>query len=252
MPDIDPAALSRTDSISQPSTSLTISKPSTAPTSSAPKAQKASNAVQRIDLEPLYTSLKAAIGDQWAKYKEATSLFILGRLNQNELSVQIGHFFNADPSIEHVHNQLISAIHGNVSRDVPDQGVAPWVSANDKPTVLSKPVVGDAAEQRLKTEVMQMPARDRRRLKEVHDVSPMLYAKLAVQYANKNSVQFTKAGLANNKTNQKQGENMDPLAYSVAVSINDYLSSKTIKLPDTVPASAGGLNKTTKPSSSQT
>ena len=48
------------------------------------------------------------------------------------------------------------------------------MSANDKPTVLSKPMVGDAAEQRLKTEVMQMPARDRRRLKEVQDVSATL------------------------------------------------------------------------------
>jgi len=35
-------------------------------------------------------------------------------------------------------------------------------------------MVGDAAEQRLKTEVMQMPARDRRRLKEVQDVSATL------------------------------------------------------------------------------
>lgn len=56
-------------------------------------------------------------------------------------------------------------------RDPPDQVVAPWVSANDKPVVLSKPVSGDAAEQRLKTEVKQLPARDRRRLKEIPDVS---------------------------------------------------------------------------------
>lgn len=76
-----------------------------------------------------------------------------------------------DPVIEHLHNQLIAAIYGNVVRDLPDPGVAPWVSANDKPTVLSKPVSGDAAEQRLKTEVMQLPARDRRRLKEVPEVS---------------------------------------------------------------------------------
>ena len=65
----------------------------------------------------------------------------------------------------------MSAIICNVTRDLPDQGVAPWVSANDKPTLLSKPAVGDVAEQRLKTEVMQLPARDRRRLKEVHNVS---------------------------------------------------------------------------------
>ena len=56
-------------------------------------------------------------------------------------------------------------------RDPPEQGVASWVSANDKPMVLPKPVSGNAAEQRLKTEVMQLPARDRRRLKEVPDVS---------------------------------------------------------------------------------
>jgi transcriptional coactivator HFI1/ADA1 len=49
-------------------------------------------------------------------------------------------------------------------------GVAPWVSANDKPTALSKPIAGDAAEQRLKAEVMQLPARDRRRLKDIRDV----------------------------------------------------------------------------------
>jgi hypothetical protein len=63
------------------------------------------------------------------------------------------------------------AIFGNVLRDLPEQGVAPWVSANDKPMVLSKPVSGNAAEQRLKTEVMHLPARDRRRIKEVPDVS---------------------------------------------------------------------------------
>lgn len=48
-------------------------------------------------------------------------------------------------------------------------GLAPWVSANDKPTigVGAKPVTGDAAERRLKGEVMQLPTRDRRRIKEL-------------------------------------------------------------------------------------
>lgn len=93
-----------------------------------------------------------------------------GRLNQTELSSQIDRFIAIDPAKEHLHNQLISAIYGNVTRDLPDQGVASWVSANDKPTNISKPVSGDAAEQRLKTEVMQLPARDRRRLKDIPEV----------------------------------------------------------------------------------
>ena len=95
----------------------------------------------------------------------------IGHLNQNELSFQIDQYVTADPNIEHLHNQLIAGIFANVGRDLPEPGVAPWVSANDKPTVLAKPVSGDAAEQRLKTEIMRLPARDRRRLKEVPDVS---------------------------------------------------------------------------------
>lgn len=52
---------------------------------------------------------------------------------------------------------------------MPDQGLAPWVSANDKPsaTAGSKPVTGDATERRVKGEVMQLPARDRRRIKDL-------------------------------------------------------------------------------------
>lgn len=80
MPDIDPAALSRTDSIA-PSVPhpLNLSKINGVSQSSSSKAQKTTNAPQRIDLEPLYTNLKAAIGDNWTKYKDAISLFILGK-----------------------------------------------------------------------------------------------------------------------------------------------------------------------------
>ena len=93
-----------------------------------------------------------------------------GQLNQAELSARIDHFLiTPSGEKEHLHNQLIAGIYGNVTREMPDQGVASWVSANDKPTTGagSKPVSGDAAEQRLKTEVMQLPSRDRRRLKDL-------------------------------------------------------------------------------------
>lgn len=99
-----------------------------------------------------------------------------GRLNQAEFTARIDPILaSPDGTKEHLHNQLIAAIHGNVTREMPDQGLAPWVSANDKPstTAGSKPVSGDAAERRLKGEVMQLPARDRRRIKDLvqNDVS---------------------------------------------------------------------------------
>lgn len=93
-----------------------------------------------------------------------------GRLNQTEYSSRIDPILSSPTGEKnHLHNQLIAAIYGNVTREMPDAGLAPWVSANDKPTTTtgSKPVSGDAAERRLKGEVMQLPARDRRRIKEL-------------------------------------------------------------------------------------
>lgn len=102
----------------------------------------------------------------------------IGGLNQEEFSFEINYFVTADPSVEHLHNQLLAGIYGNVCRDAPEPGVAPWVSANDKPTIVSKPVSGDAAEQRLKTEVMQLPGKDRRRLKHIPEVLTSLLNRL--------------------------------------------------------------------------
>ena len=93
-----------------------------------------------------------------------------GHLNQSEFSSRVDHILCADPKIEHLHNNFVCAIIGNLTRDLPDHGVASWVSANDKPSVVSKPASGDAAEHRLKTEVMQLPPRDRRRIKAIPEV----------------------------------------------------------------------------------
>lgn len=128
--------------------------------------------------------------------------------------------------IEHLHNQLIAAIYGNVTREMPDHGVASWVSANDKPTTGagSKPVSGDAAEQRLKTEVMQLPSRDRRRMKDL--------AQNDVGRPPRTNIQ---SGI-----NNLQFDPQDPFANI----FGEHRRPKVAKLADTVPASAGGLNKT--------
>ncbi|KAM0557227.1 hypothetical protein ACHAPJ_005491 [Fusarium lateritium] len=169
MPDIDPAALSR-PSVSL-STPILSNKTLAGSVPGAPKIAKSSQIIPaRIDLEPLYTALKAAIGNEkWATYKESTSEFLIGRLNQTEYSERIDPILAGPGDKEHLHNNLIAAIYGNVTREMPDQGLAPWVSANDKPTATTgtKPVSGDAAERRLKGDVMQLPSRDRRRIKDL-------------------------------------------------------------------------------------
>jgi transcriptional coactivator HFI1/ADA1 len=171
MPDIDinPAALSR------PSASLstpTIATKTLTLSGAGQKPVKTSQIIPaRIDLEPLYTALKAAVTpEQWVVYKETVGEFFCGRLNQAEYSERIDPILDSPNGDKiHLHNQLLAAIHGNLTREMPDQGPAPWVSANDKPVppVGSKPVTGDAAERRLKGDIMQLPARDRRRIKDL-------------------------------------------------------------------------------------
>ena len=46
------------------------------PQSSAHKNGK--TPVPRVNLEPIYTQLKAALGEHWAEYKTAVNAFILG------------------------------------------------------------------------------------------------------------------------------------------------------------------------------
>lgn len=199
---IDPAALSRPDSAS---TSIPSTKSAVPTTPATQKSTKPLISVPRLDLEPIYTELKAAIGDNWAEYKQSIALFLLGHLNQSEFASRVDPIICADPKTEHLHNNFICAIIGNLTRDLPDHGVASWVSANDKPTVVSKPVSGDAAEQRLKVEVMQLPPRDRRRIKAIPEPDPSEW---------------------------------------VRDELEEYHQAKQIKLPSQVPASAGGLNKT--------
>ncbi|THX98209.1 putative transcriptional co-activator [Aureobasidium pullulans] len=139
--------------------------------------------VPRIDTEPMFTALKAAIGESWPEYKTTLSSFFLGKLNQAELSQVTDRLLSYAPSVSyngalvstvHLHNKIFGAIHSNIYRDPPPEPVASWVLATDAPASASanKSVSqggGDKAEERLKREVMALSARDRRRIKSAKD-----------------------------------------------------------------------------------
>ncbi len=135
-----------------------------------------------------------------------------GELSNNEFGNLTDNFLLASPAIEHAHNVLICAIIHNTTRDIPDVGPAAWVSAaSDKAAAApAKPsVASDAAEQRLKVEVMNLLPRDRRRIKSV-----------AADKAEEDAVAMRRN------------------VYE------EYYQAGKIRVPDSVPASAGGLNKT--------
>ncbi|KAK0248565.1 hypothetical protein B0A54_11244 [Friedmanniomyces endolithicus] len=163
----------------------------TVATRSLPTAQKNDKIpVPRVQLEPIYVSLKAALSDGWADYKAAVNAFVFGNLNQAELTWVIQPLLSNSPSAAnptdsvrspvsalHLHNTLIVALLANISRDPPSSDVAPWVVATDKPAMASKNAGGTsggndgAEEMRLKRETMALHARDRRRIKALKDNS---------------------------------------------------------------------------------
>ena len=142
--------------------------------------------VPRVDLEPIYTQLKASLGEGFNEYKAVVGAFILGQLSQAELSYTLNTLLTLTPpllptstngvssstppvSTLHLHNTLFAALYANTLRDPPPTDVAPWVVATDKPAAASKNAgasgANDKAEERLKKEVMAIHPRDRRRIK---------------------------------------------------------------------------------------
>ncbi|RMZ88315.1 hypothetical protein DV736_g4458, partial [Chaetothyriales sp. CBS 134916] len=167
----NPAALTRSDTITSTATPKNAASGSSS-ASSAIKAAKSAHSYPRIDFEPLYTELKSLIADNWHIYHDALAHFIQGQLSASEFGELCDHFLLSTPATEHAHNSLICAIIHNAGRDGPEPGLATFISlAIDKSNggVSSKHVVpsSDGTEQRLKAEVMALPARERRRLKAI-------------------------------------------------------------------------------------
>ncbi|KAF2028701.1 hypothetical protein EK21DRAFT_69064 [Setomelanomma holmii] len=121
----------------------------------------------RVDVEPLYAAVKGAISDaDWTTYKKSLSFFLLGNLNQEELSHALSKILTT-PALEHAHNALFTAIYANIWRDPPDAGIASWVSSSDKPSSGTVKGTHDESEKRLKYEIMQLSRRERKRLKTI-------------------------------------------------------------------------------------
>ncbi|KAJ9623963.1 hypothetical protein H2203_005410 [Taxawa tesnikishii (nom. ined.)] len=186
---MNPADLHHSDSLPLLDGTPTLSsKTLPIPSSASARVGKSTSVNPRIDVEPIYTQLRAALGEQFNNYRAAVSQFVQGKLNQRELHRLITPLLSSAPSVAvpasstspalastlHLHNSLITAIYANIHRDPPPEPIAPFVLATDAPSSLhgvksSAAGAGDKADERLKREVMALAVRDRRRIKAVKD-----------------------------------------------------------------------------------
>ncbi|KAF2157878.1 hypothetical protein K461DRAFT_290149 [Myriangium duriaei CBS 260.36] len=150
------------------------------------KNAKLPTTIPRIDTEPIYAALKAAIGEHWTDYKTALSSFLLGKLNQAELTRILTPILSSStpsvqngappvPSAAHLHNTLLTSLYANaLYRDPPPETTASWVLATDAPSSSTTKTshtggANDKIDDRNRREVMALAARDRRRIKSVKD-----------------------------------------------------------------------------------
>ena len=76
---MNPADLYRNDSLPQLDSTPPLSAKTLPGSATLQKSVKIS--IPRIDTEPIYTQLKAAIGEHWTDYKAAVNSFVLGMKN---------------------------------------------------------------------------------------------------------------------------------------------------------------------------
>lgn len=150
--------------------------------------------VERVNVEPMYKQLQKVLGKDWEAYRTALKDFALGNLSQTELSYFLQPMFvnaaaaaaastttssssstaleafRTPAAVTNLHNSFFVSVYSNCQRDPPPTEVAPWVVATDKPTTTAKSAgagsgANDKVEERLRHEVMQVHARDRKRIK---------------------------------------------------------------------------------------
>lgn len=136
---------------------------------------------QRLDLGILIEELTSILGkDNWIKYAQFISHFILGKLSRPELLKSLNQLFTADTTLSQhrltrLHNQLLLGIFANSLRDSPmNQNDKSWGFQNGKPTSsfssnkISKRVNKHNSQIEIyKKIVMSLPFNDRTRLKSI-------------------------------------------------------------------------------------
>ncbi|TGZ85307.1 hypothetical protein EX30DRAFT_353322 [Ascodesmis nigricans] len=199
------------------------------PTNGTSSAHPVLPSAPRLDAQAFYESLKTTLTkEQWATYTTTMNSYLSGQHSEAEFLAQISGFIVGEK--RRLHNAVIASMVANMMRDPPGTDVAAWVSAGESKREGKGPQ-GDLEERRIKKEVMAISARERRRIKEVHEktqgIEDMLGSMLA-EYHLAKQVQLPdmpppRSATLNNKTNWSS---------EILTQYTTPLSSETGEFPD--------------------
>ncbi|KAK6345290.1 transcriptional coactivator hfi1/ADA1 [Orbilia javanica] len=228
--ELDTTSSKKTVSKSLPNGNATSSTPTTATGPGGTPLKPGVKLPARVDVENVYISLRESLGDDWGAYSDAVRSFFRGLTNRTELSRIIDPFLQK-PETQRLHNQFFLSVHVNATREPPEGDVATWVSHQGKTSSVPKTTTGDAYERRLKKEIMAIPARDRRRMKEIPEVPDDIPSTLTRHYTAKQIRNFDTSAPPVSAGPNKNWQNEVSNAYqsSLAVESGEYIDIETIQ-----------------------
>lgn len=126
---------------------------------------------KRVEVESLAFELRSKLGNNWDKYQATIASFLIGKLSRTELSTCLQNLLT-DSRLIKMHNQLLLANMVNALRD--SNSDSPSIEKNSKYSFgsSSKKVVKKGMKQsnqyeKLKKDVMNLPIRERYRIKTI-------------------------------------------------------------------------------------
>lgn len=197
------------------------------PSSSAPNMVK--EPAKRLELETLIREFQAKLGNNWDKYHEALSLFLVGRLSRVEMVRAINPILKN--GLVKYHNKLLLLNFANSLKDGPLDLQNEFATFWNKKSSKSKNVKSSQYE-KFKQNIMGLPIRERRRIKNITKDSGKK-GKLSASITLTRHSLLPKIPMIQDKEQQQlQVNNLVQWQQDVVNGINSSLSTENYELPD--------------------
>lgn len=120
---------------------------------------------KRIEMDSMMAEFQKNLGQNWDRYRDVITLFLIGKLSRAELQQELDLFL--DKNMIKMHNRFLLANYANALRDGPqgENGMLTGWSKKSKDS--SRNVKGDGQLAKLKEDIMELSVRERKRIKAI-------------------------------------------------------------------------------------
>lgn len=186
---------------------------------------------KRSELETLIKEFQTKLGPQWEKYHETLSLFLVGKLSRTEFVAGIRPILDSQALINY-HNKLLLLNFANSLRDIPLDLSNEAVASFWNKKVPKSNKVKSSQYEKFKQNIMELPIRERRRIKNITKESGKKN-KLSAGITLTRHTLLPKIPMIQDKDKQQLNvNNLVQWQQDVVKGINTPIATQNYELPD--------------------